>query len=262
VKDVKGTFSKRKESGLPSEKEENDGLNTAEKIGVGLGVFFIILIIAGGLISFSEQRAEPSSIEFEVKNLMVTPSKGKVGEPIAVLANVTNPKEETKTENLTFNFNGYTETKKVELEGGENKIVIISHIIDKEGSYTVEVGGVSESFQVSSIDYKYEYDAANFVTVHYTEKITADKAREFAHILEAYQEYLGEVFGKQFIDAYLHRSYIPHVWDKTVRTVKTGFSSEHEITSFAEDIHESLAKGENVELRLLSTDGEMFVRYE
>jgi S-layer protein (TIGR01567 family) len=88
--------------------------------------------------------------EFEFSNLLIEPASVKGGEAVSIQANVTNTGNiagENEVELLVNNESVDSET--VSLEPGESKAVSFSHTEKEPGNYTVEIGDLSGSYEVT-----------------------------------------------------------------------------------------------------------------
>ncbi|HOW14228.1 S-layer protein domain-containing protein [Methanosarcina sp.] len=88
--------------------------------------------------------------EFEYSNLLIEPASVKAGDAVSIQANVTNTGNiagETEVELLINNESVDSET--VSLEAGESKAVTFSHTEKEPGNYTVEIGDMSGSYEVT-----------------------------------------------------------------------------------------------------------------
>lgn len=97
------------------------------------------------IVEVSEDKAE-----FEFSNLVIEPASVKEGEAVSVRVNVTNTGNiagETNVELLVNNESVDNET--VSLGAGEDKAVTFSHKEEKAGNYTVEIGNLSGSYEVT-----------------------------------------------------------------------------------------------------------------
>jgi len=88
--------------------------------------------------------------EFEFSNLLIEPASVKGGDPVSIQANVTNTGNiagETDVELMVNNESVDSET--MSLEPGESKAVAFSHTEKEPGNYTVEIGDLSGSYEVT-----------------------------------------------------------------------------------------------------------------
>jgi beta-lactamase superfamily II metal-dependent hydrolase len=112
-----------------------------KKLLIGLaslvGLFIIIYIII------------PTPTEFELSNLNVSPKEVEPGETVTVAVEVRNVGEEKGTHELELIIDGLVEqSESVTLDGGETTSISFSVEKDMEGSYSVELAGLTGIFQV------------------------------------------------------------------------------------------------------------------
>jgi hypothetical protein len=106
-------------------------------VAVAAGVYFYLQ--AEGLIV-----AAPKQAEFSVTDLTISPLEAEVFEPVLVTVNVTNIGGEQGEYVANITVNGVLEENQtVLLLAGESTIVEFMVIKEVEGTYTVEVGGLS-----------------------------------------------------------------------------------------------------------------------
>jgi len=91
----------------------------------------------------------PTPAEFELSNLVVSPTTVEIGEPVSVSATVTNVGEEagSYTAELLID-NSKVDEDTVTLVGGASETVEFTGVSGEEGSHTVSVGDLSGSFTV------------------------------------------------------------------------------------------------------------------
>ena len=86
---------------------------------------------------------------FEISDLTITPSEVGVGETVAIVSLITNSGDLTGTYEVTLKINDVAvETKQVEVAGGTQQRVAFTLTRDAVGTYTVNVNGLSETFEV------------------------------------------------------------------------------------------------------------------
>ena len=86
---------------------------------------------------------------FEISDLTITPSEVGVGETVAIVSLITNSGDLTGTYEVTLKINDVAvETKQVEVTGGTQQRVAFTLTRDAVGTYTVNVNGLSETFEV------------------------------------------------------------------------------------------------------------------
>lgn len=87
---------------------------------------------------------------FEFSNLLIEPASVKEGDAVSIQANVTNTGNiagETKVDLLVNNES--VDSENVTLKAGESKAVKFSHTEKEPGNYTVEIGDLSGSYEVT-----------------------------------------------------------------------------------------------------------------
>jgi len=85
----------------------------------------------------------------EVSDLTITPSEVNIGETVAIISLITNTGDLTGTYEVTLKINdAAVETKQVEVTGSAQQRVAFTLAKDAAGTYTVNVDGLSETFEV------------------------------------------------------------------------------------------------------------------
>ncbi|MHA1370959.1 MAG: CARDB domain-containing protein [Promethearchaeota archaeon] len=106
-----------------------------------------------GLTGSFEAKAvivPPKPAEFEISNLVVSPSEVVEGEPVTVTVNIENTGEMEGSHTVTLKLDGVeTETKEVTLEGGSSTTTLFT-LTEAAGEYTVTVDGLTASFTVTA----------------------------------------------------------------------------------------------------------------
>jgi hypothetical protein len=99
-----------------------------------------------GLVASGSKPAE-----FTVTDLIINPLEAEVFEPITITVNLTNIGDEPGNYmgNLTIN-NVLQDNQTVLLEGGESTILEFTVFEQTEGTYTVEIGGLTGSFTMTA----------------------------------------------------------------------------------------------------------------
>jgi len=90
-----------------------------------------------------------SAAQFTFSDLTVKPASVEAGTPVKIRVNAVNNGTvagESKVELLVNNKS--VDSKNVTLSSGESTEVEFSHTEDKPGTYTVQVGGLSKSYEV------------------------------------------------------------------------------------------------------------------
>jgi len=91
----------------------------------------------------------PTQAEFELSNLVVSPTTVEIGEPISVSVTVTNVGEEAGSYTAELLIDGSkVDEDTVSLVGGASETVEFTGVSGEEGSHTVSVGDLSGSFTV------------------------------------------------------------------------------------------------------------------
>jgi len=90
----------------------------------------------------------PKPAEFIIFNLTITPAMVEPGEEVTVTFLVTNVGEETGTCTINLNVEGEPTTMEVTLEGGKSEELEFKVKREAEGTYRVEVDGLSGTFEV------------------------------------------------------------------------------------------------------------------
>ncbi len=97
-------------------------------------------------LSGSFKVLEPA--EFEVSNLQVSPSEVETGEEVEISVDVKNVGEIEGDKTLELTVDGESKTKNVTLKPGESKSVTFTIARESEGTYEVNLGELSSSFEV------------------------------------------------------------------------------------------------------------------
>jgi hypothetical protein len=85
----------------------------------------------------------------ELSDLTITPGEVNVGETVAIISLITNTGDLAGTYEVTLKINDVAvETKQVEVTGGAQQRVAFTLARDAAGTYTVNVDGLSETFEV------------------------------------------------------------------------------------------------------------------
>ncbi len=108
---------------------------------VGLGIVIGIVVLA--------KCPQPTPAKFEVSSLNVSPAEVKPGETVTVTVKVQNTGEQKGTYELELVINGLIEqSENVTLDGAETTSTSFSVEKDIEGSYSVELSGLTGTFEV------------------------------------------------------------------------------------------------------------------
>jgi len=93
----------------------------------------------------------PTPAEFELSNLVVSPTTVEIGEPVSVSVKVTNVGEEAGSYTAELLIDGSkVDEDMVTLVGGASETVEFTGVSGEEGSHTVSVGDLSSSFTVET----------------------------------------------------------------------------------------------------------------
>ena len=92
----------------------------------------------------------PKPAEFILSDLSITPDEVEPGEEVTITFTVTNVGEEKGTCTVTLSVEGEPITMEVTLEGGKSETVEFKFTPEAEGTYDVEVDGLTGSFTVKS----------------------------------------------------------------------------------------------------------------
>lgn len=112
-------------------------------VAIGIGAYF--------LTSQEEQapQEEPAPAQFELSDLEASPSQPEIGEPVSVSVRVSNVGEKADNYTVKLKVDGSLEkTQTITLEGGENVEVPFTVRRNASKSYLVEIGDLSETFEV------------------------------------------------------------------------------------------------------------------
>jgi len=91
-------------------------------------------------------------VGIRASDLLISPSKVKIGEAVSISVSVTNTRGVAQTSTVTLRVNGTAEaTKEVTLSGGESALVTFEVAKDIAGTYYAEVNGLTGTFVVRSI---------------------------------------------------------------------------------------------------------------
>jgi hypothetical protein len=125
------------------------------KLKAILLIDLIIVSAAAGAYLYLQNEgliaSAPKPAEFSITDLTINPAEAEVFEPILVTVNVTNMGDEPGiyVGNLTIN-NVLEDNQTVLLEGGESTILEFSVVEQAEGTYTVEIGGLTGTFTLTA----------------------------------------------------------------------------------------------------------------
>ena len=126
-----------------------------DKLKAILVIDLIIVAVAAGVYLYFQDQGlivgAPKPAEFTLTDLTINPAEAQVFEPILIKVNVTNIGEEQGSymANLTIN-NVLEENQTILLQGGNSTMVEFTVIKQVEGTYTVEIDGLSSSFNVKA----------------------------------------------------------------------------------------------------------------
>jgi hypothetical protein len=125
------------------------------KLKAILLIDLIIVIAAAGAYLYLQGEgliaSAPKPAEFSVTDLTINPAEAEIFESILIKVNVTNMGDEPGIYigNLTIN-NVLEDNQEVLLEGGESTLLEFSVVEQTEGTYTVEIGGLTGTFTMTA----------------------------------------------------------------------------------------------------------------
>jgi hypothetical protein len=126
------------------------------KLKAILLIDLIIVSAAAGAYLYLQNEgliaSAPKPAEFSITDLTINPAEAEIFEPIIVTVNVTNMGDEpgVYVGNLTVN-NVLEDNQTVLLEGGESTILEFSVVEQTEGTYTIELGGLTGTFTLTAL---------------------------------------------------------------------------------------------------------------
>jgi predicted secreted hydrolase len=117
-----------------------------------VAILCVITIVAAGLVcGFACGREEAAPAEFELSNLAISPTEVEIGQTVTVTVDVENVGDVVGTKTLTLKVDGVeVETKDVVVEGGKTETVSFTLVPDAEGTYSIEIDGLSGSLTVKA----------------------------------------------------------------------------------------------------------------
>jgi len=120
---------------------------------VGLVLCIITIVVAGLACGYActcgEKGVTPA--EFELSNLAISPTEVKIGQTITATVDVENVGEAAGTKTLILKIDGAeAETKDIPVEGGKTETVSFTLVLDAEGTYSIEIDGLSGSVTVKA----------------------------------------------------------------------------------------------------------------
>src|SRR3990170_7176508 len=123
------------------------------KLKAVLVVDIILVSLAAGVYFYLQNEglitgaAKPA--EFKVTDLTINPLEAEAGEPILISVNVTNigDIEGVYSANLTTN-NVLRENQEILIPGKESKLVAFTVLESKDGTYNVEIDGLTGAFKI------------------------------------------------------------------------------------------------------------------
>ena len=114
----------------------------------GVGSFTVEV---DGLIGSFEVKAPPEP-EFEVSDLVLTPSEIEPGGTVIVSAKIANIGEMEGTYSVELKVDGETvDSESVTLAGEASQYIDFTISSEEEGEHTVEVDGISDTFTVKAV---------------------------------------------------------------------------------------------------------------
>ncbi|KXA91930.1 hypothetical protein AKJ63_00395 [candidate division MSBL1 archaeon SCGC-AAA259D18] len=111
---------------------------------IGVAIVGIVLLI-GGSIFYLSTRPEP---DFAVKDLTISRTKVALGEPVTARVRVANVGDAKGTHTVRLKLDGETLKEKVTLEAGESRTVDFDIEKQEKRTYSLNIEGLSESFEV------------------------------------------------------------------------------------------------------------------
>ena len=108
----------------------------------------------------------PRPAEFELSDLIISPEEVEPGDEVTISVLVTNIGEETGDYTVTLgveNIIAIMSEEEVTLEGGESKTVPFAFTMNTEGTYQVEVDGLTGSFTVKALPKPAEFEVSNLI---------------------------------------------------------------------------------------------------
>jgi len=123
---------------------------TVPEISRGAHTWYVVVADTSGNSRVSDVFIfTVKAAEFVVENLSVSPSEVEPGEPIQVSVEVRNSGGVEGTKDVELKVNGeVVDSETVTLSPDESKTVSFTVFEDKEGTYSVEIGGLTGSFEV------------------------------------------------------------------------------------------------------------------
>lgn len=115
-------------------------------------ILCVITIVAAGLAcGYACSRQEAATAEFELSNLAISPTEVEIGQAVTVTVDVENVGEAAGTKTLTLKIDGVeVETRDVTVGGGKTETVSFTLVRDIEGTYSIEIDGLSGSVTVKA----------------------------------------------------------------------------------------------------------------
>lgn len=115
----------------------------------GIIVACIIVITVVIVIVIPSLTSAPEPAEFQVSNLHISPEEVESGQTVTITVEVRNVGEERGTHNLELIIDGIVrKSDSLTFDGGETTSMSFFVEKDIEGSYGVELGGLTGTFQV------------------------------------------------------------------------------------------------------------------
>jgi hypothetical protein len=123
------------------------------KLKAILVIDLLIVAAAAGIYFYFQDQGlivgAPKPAEFTVTDLTIAPLEAEVFEPILITVNVTNIGDELGSYMANLTINNVLEENQTVLVLGRNSTIVEFTVIEEvEGTYTVEVNGLSGSFNV------------------------------------------------------------------------------------------------------------------
>lgn len=118
-----------------------------------VGIVCVIVAVAvGGVVILTPTPPPPNPAEFEVFSLTLSPSQAAIGQQVTVSAEIKNVGDEQGTYKATLIVDGVNvEDKEITVAGGGTETVKFFVMKEVEGTYSIEVGGLTKTLQVKGL---------------------------------------------------------------------------------------------------------------
>lgn len=121
------------------------------RLQIGLMIIVIVLAAVAGYFGYLALTPGPAPLpgEFELSDLVISPTSAMEGEDVTISVNVTNVGEAAVTGDITLRLDGAVETSKtVTVEAEETETVTFT-VTKGPGEYEVDVHGLTDTFTVT-----------------------------------------------------------------------------------------------------------------